>query len=57
MSERLDKLNLVKGYKWERMDPLDNIGVPTYALIKDAIEEGKNDLARDLIDYVYFWEI
>lgn len=57
MSERLNKLKLVKGFKWERMDSLDNIGVPTYTLIKDAIEEGKNDLAKDLIDYVYFWEI
>ena len=46
MSERLDKVKLVKGHKWERMDPLDNIGVSTYALIKDAIHEGKNELAK-----------
>jgi hypothetical protein len=57
LSKRLEKLKLVKGVKWERMDDIDNIGVPTYTLIKDAIKEGKYDLAKDLIDYVYFWEI
>ena len=57
MSERLDKTKVVKGQKWERMDPINNIGISTYSLIKDAIKEAKNDLARDLIDYVYFWEI
>ncbi|MFX1265756.1 MAG: hypothetical protein ACFFH0_10285 [Promethearchaeota archaeon] len=57
MSERLDKVKLVKGRKWERMDPLDNIGVSTYNLIKDTIREGKNELAKDLIDYLYFGEI
>ncbi|MFC2044625.1 hypothetical protein ACFLT8_05490 [Chloroflexota bacterium] len=57
MSKQLDKVKLVKGTRWERMDPLDNIGVSTYALIKDAIREGKNELAKDLADYAYFWEI
>ena len=56
MSERLDKVNLVKGQQWERQDPLDNVGVSTHVLIKDAIQEGKNQLAKDLIDYFYFWE-
>lgn len=57
MSQRLDKVKLVKGRKWERMDPLDNVGVSTYALIKDAINEERTDLAQDLIDYLYFWEL
>ncbi|MFC2044572.1 hypothetical protein ACFLT8_05225 [Chloroflexota bacterium] len=57
MSQRLDKVKLVKGRKWERMDPLDNIGVSTYTLIKDAIQEGKNELAKDLTDYLWFWEV
>ncbi|MFH1032407.1 MAG: hypothetical protein V1767_07610 [Chloroflexota bacterium] len=56
MSKRLDKVKLVKGRQWERQDPIDNIGVSTYVLIKDAIQEGRNDLAKDLADYVYFWE-
>lgn len=56
MSERLDKLKLVKGYRWERQDPLDNIGVSTYELIKDAINEDKLDLAADLVEYLWFWE-
>ena len=38
------------------MDSLDNIGVSTYTLLKDAIQEGKNELAKDLADYLYFWE-
>ena len=57
MSERLDKVKLVKGRKWKRMDPLHNTGVSTYALIKDAIQEGKTELAKDLTDYLYFWEL
>jgi len=57
MSERLDKVKLVKGTKWERQDSLDNIGVPTLELVKDAIKEGKKDLARDLAEYYYWWEI
>ncbi len=57
MSERLDKVKLVKRRRWERQDPMDNIGVSTYALIKDAIKEGKKELAKDLTDYLYFWEI
>lgn len=57
MSARLDNLKLVKGFKWDRQDALDNQEVPTYELIKDAIRENKLDLARDLIDYVYFWEL
>ena len=57
MSKGLDKLKLVKGRKWERMDDLDNIGVSTYALLKDAIKEGKTDLAKDIADYLYFWEL
>ena len=57
MSKGLDKVKLVKGRKWERMDPLDNIGVSTYALIKDAINEGKKELASDLMEYLYFWEL
>lgn len=57
MSKRLDKVKLVKGREWQRQDPLDNIGVSTYALLKDAIQEGKNELAKDLADYLYFWEI
>jgi hypothetical protein len=58
MSERLDKVKLVKDEKgfWQRMDPLDNIGVSTFVLIKDAIEEGKNELARDLVDYLFIPE-
>lgn len=48
MSERLDKVKLVKGPGgWlERMDSLDNIGVSTFTLIKDAIEEGKTSLPK-----------
>jgi len=57
MSKQLDKVKLVKGRKWERQDPLDNIGVSTYSLIKDAIKEGKNDLASDLAEYLYFQEL
>ena len=57
MSKRLDKVKLVKGRQWERMDPMDNIGVSTYALIRDAIQEGRNELAKDLIDYLYFREV
>ncbi|MFH1032409.1 MAG: hypothetical protein V1767_07620 [Chloroflexota bacterium] len=57
MSKRLDKVKLVRGKPWERMDSLDNIGVSTYGLIKDAIKEGQNELAKDLIDYLYFREI
>lgn len=57
MSEQLNKLNLVKERKWERRDSLDNIGVSTYSLLKDAIKEGKFELAQDLTDYLYFWEI
>ncbi|MFH1032408.1 MAG: hypothetical protein V1767_07615 [Chloroflexota bacterium] len=57
MSKRLDKVKLVKGFKWERQDDLDNQGVPTYDLVKDAIKEGKTDIAKDLLDYLYFWEI
>jgi hypothetical protein len=56
MSKRLEKLKLVKGQKWERQDPLDNLGVRTVDLIKDAIKEGKKELAKDLADYYYFWE-
>jgi len=57
MSERLDKVKLVKGTKWERQDPPDNIGVPTLELVKDAIREDKKELARDLAEYYYWWEI
>ncbi|MFC2044767.1 hypothetical protein ACFLT8_06230 [Chloroflexota bacterium] len=57
MSTQLDKVELVKGPKWERKDPLDNIEVSTYNLIKDAIKVGKKELAKDLADYAYFWEI
>ncbi|MFH1030985.1 MAG: hypothetical protein V1767_00210 [Chloroflexota bacterium] len=58
MSARLDKLKLVRGgRKWERQDPLDNIGVSTFDLLRDAIKEGKNDLAADLTEYVWNWEI
>ena len=57
MSKQLDKVKLVKGRKWERRDPPDNIGVSTYALVKDAIQEGKNELAKDLVDYLWDWEI
>src|SRR4030042_2500830 len=57
MSKQLDKVKLVKGRKWERQDPLDNIGVSTYSLIKDAIKEGKNQLASDLAEYLYFQEL
>jgi hypothetical protein len=56
MTKKLDKLNLVKGQKWERKDPIENLGIPTPELIKDAIKEGKNELAKDLVDYYYFWE-
>ena len=56
MTKRLEKLKLVKGQKWQRQDPLDNLGVRTPDLIKDAIKEGKNELAKDLADYYYFWE-
>ncbi len=56
MSARLDKVKLVKGEKWERQDPLDNLGVRTVDLVKDAIKEGKKELAKDLVDYYYFWE-
>ncbi|MFC2043877.1 hypothetical protein ACFLT8_01535 [Chloroflexota bacterium] len=57
MSKQLDKAKLVKGTKWERMDPVENIGVSTYSLIKDAIQDEKKDLAKDLADYAYFWEV
>ncbi|MFC2045035.1 hypothetical protein ACFLT8_07620 [Chloroflexota bacterium] len=57
MSKQLEKVKLVKGTQWERMDPLDNIGVSTTTLIKDAIREGKNELAKDLADYIYFYEV
>ncbi len=57
MSKRLEKMKLVKGMKWERQDDLDNIGVPSYELAKDAIKEGKFDLAKDIVDYIYFWEL
>lgn len=56
MSKQLDKVKLVKGRQWERQDPLDTIGVSTNTLIKEAIQEGKNKLAKDLIDYFYWWE-
>jgi len=57
MSARLDKVKLVKGFKWERQDPPENQGESSYELVKDAIREGKNELARDLMDYIYYWEI
>ena len=57
MSTRLNKVQLVKGLKWERLDPLDNVGVSTYELIRDAVKEGRVELAKDLVDYLYFWEI
>ncbi|MFC2006797.1 hypothetical protein ACFLUQ_01360 [Chloroflexota bacterium] len=56
MSKELDKAKLVKGTSWERKDPLDNIGVSSYTLLKDAIREEKKELAKDLSDYIYFWE-
>ena len=40
----------------ERMDPLDNIGVSTYSLIREAIQEGRNELAKDLTDYLFIPE-
>ncbi|MFH1032193.1 MAG: hypothetical protein V1767_06495 [Chloroflexota bacterium] len=57
MTKRLDKVKLVKGRRWERQDPIDNIGVSTYELLRDAIKEGKNQLAKDLTDYLWDWEI
>jgi hypothetical protein len=57
MSERLERLRLSKGDVWERLDPLDTIGVSTYALLRDAIAEGRDGLAADLVDYLYYWEI
>lgn len=57
MSERLDKLKLSKGKRWERLDPIENQQVSTYDLIRDAIKEDKMDLAADLTKYLWFWEM
>ena len=59
MSERLDKVKLVKDANghWERRDSLDNIGISTFVLIKDAILEGRNQLAKDLVDYLFIPEV
>jgi hypothetical protein len=58
MSEQLDKVKLVKNPKgwWERMDPLENMGVSTFTLIRDAIKEGRKELAKDLLDYLFIPE-
>jgi hypothetical protein len=57
VSERLNEVRLAKRPAWERLDPLDNAGVSTYALTGDAIAARRNGLAKDLVDYLYFWEI
>jgi hypothetical protein len=59
MSKRLDKVKLVKDEKgfFKRMDPIENIGVSTFVLIKDAIEESKFQLAKDLVDYLFIPEV
>jgi len=59
MSKRLDRVKLVKGPQghFERLDPLDNIGESTFVLAREAIEEGRTQLAKDLIDYLFVPEV
>ncbi len=59
MSKSLDKVKLVKDSlgNFVRKDPLDNIGVSTFNLAREAIQSGKKKLAKDLVDYLFVPEV